>query len=66
MDEYKDRFEYKGNKFQPKKFAKGGMIEHGLKIGDKIIDTFQDDIFIHNNGEKFQINLNKGTRVKLS
>lgn len=45
-----------------KKFAKGGIVEHGLKKGDKVVDSFENIVIVENNNEKFFINLNLGKR----
>jgi hypothetical protein len=42
--------------------AKGGLIEHGLKEGDKIVDAFDNVVVVENDGKKFVINLNVGKR----
>ena len=45
--------------------AKGGMSEHGLQKGDKIIDTSYYDentIIVSNDGKSAFVNLNKGER----
>jgi hypothetical protein len=43
-------------------FAKGGIIEHGLKKGDKVVDSFYNVVVVENDGEKFVVNLNVGKR----
>jgi len=46
-------------------YAKGGMTEHGLKVGDKIIDVSDIDsssIRVMNDGKYAYVNLSKGTR----
>jgi hypothetical protein len=46
-------------------FAKGGMTEHGLMIGDIIVGTSNDpySIVVRNNGMEAIVDLNEGTRI---
>jgi hypothetical protein len=50
-------------------YAKGGMVEHGLKVGDLIVGegekgTDMDGyIFVSNNGKDFVVHLNSGIRT---
>jgi hypothetical protein len=44
------------------KFAEGGIIEHGLKKGDKVVDSFYNVVVVENDGERFVVNLNVGKR----
>ena len=46
-------------------FAKGGMTEHGLMVGDMIVSVGDDpySIVVRNNGMESEINLNEGTRT---
>ena len=56
-----------GDSMKSKKFAKGGMTEHGLKSGDKIIDrTYFDEntINVINDGKYAAVNLDKGERME--
>jgi hypothetical protein len=46
-------------------FAKGGMVNHGLEIGDLIDSEMDEFVFVKNKGENFMVNLNMGTRQKL-
>jgi hypothetical protein len=48
--------------------AKGGAIEHGLKVGDTIVNAPKNStmITIKNDGEKFAVNLNDGKRSQIS
>jgi hypothetical protein len=43
-------------------YAKGGMTEHGLKIGDKVKDKFDNIVVVENDGKTFLVNLNVGKR----
>lgn len=51
-------------------YAKGGLTEHGLEIGDKLYDTFAPYVFpnevivIDKNNKKHFVNLDEGTRGK--
>jgi hypothetical protein len=47
--------------------AKGGMIEHGLKVEDKIINKLDDSSIVVENEFKdtFEVNLKKGTRKEM-
>jgi hypothetical protein len=45
--------------------ARGGMLEHGLRVGDEIIDVSDIDpsfIRVKNNGKYAYVNLSRGTR----
>ena len=42
--------------------AKGGLTEHGLKIGDKITSKFDNVVVVENDGKTFVVNLNMGKR----
>ena len=44
------------------KFAKGGMVEHGLKKGDKVVNSFYNGVFVENDGKTYVVNLNIGKR----
>lgn len=46
-------------------FAKGGMTEHGLMVGDTIVSVGDDpySIIVRNNGVQSEVNLNDGTRM---
>jgi hypothetical protein len=46
-------------------FAKGGITEHGLMIGDMIVGTSNDpySIVVRNNGMESIVDLNEGTRM---
>ena len=46
--------------------AKGGMVEHGLKRGDKITDDmfWDDSVVVDNKGKKAVVDLNKGKRIE--
>jgi hypothetical protein len=46
----------------PSKYAKGGMIEHNLMIGDKIIQNADNIVVVENEGKKYVVNLNTGKR----
>jgi len=43
-------------------YAKGGMVEHGLQIGDKILSKGIRTIEVENSGKKYVVNLQNGTR----
>jgi hypothetical protein len=43
-------------------FANGGMVEHGLKKGDKVVDSFNNVVVVENEGKTFVVNLNVGKR----
>jgi hypothetical protein len=44
--------------------AKGGLVKHGLKVGDEILHSADNMIIVKSmNGKYFAVNLNKGTRV---
>jgi hypothetical protein len=54
------RFEERG------KMAKGGLIQHGLLIGDSIVGKKENgNIIIDNKGKSYEVNLNKGERINL-
>jgi len=42
--------------------AKGGVIEHGLKVGDKITSSFDNIVVVENGSKTFVVNLNVGKR----
>ena len=46
-------------------FAKGGMTEHGLMVGDMIVSVGDDpySIVVRNNGMESMVDLNDGTRM---
>tara|TARA_R110000868_G_scaffold101361_2_gene279059 strand:+ start:11177 stop:14029 length:2853 start_codon:yes stop_codon:yes gene_type:complete len=46
-------------------YAKGGITEHGLMVGDMIVGTSSDpySIVVRNNGMESVVDLNEGTRV---
>jgi hypothetical protein len=48
--------------------AKGGITEHGLKIGDKIIDFGENGkmLYITNDNKMFSVNIERGARVALN
>lgn len=48
----------------PTLFAQGGMLEHGLQIGDKVIDydNKSDSIMVENNGINYVVHLPTGKR----
>ena len=76
----KDAFDYLTNKFGVKvsrkkmnyedggMMAKGGITEHGLKIGDKIIDFGENGkmLYITNDNKMFSVNIERGARVALN
>ena len=43
--------------------AKGGIVEHGLEVGDKIVYTDGNNIYVINQNEEFKVNLTNGKRV---
>jgi hypothetical protein len=43
-------------------YAQGGMVEHGLQIGDKILSKGIRTIKVENSGKKYVVNLQNGTR----
>ena len=45
------------------KMAKGGAIEHGLEVGDKIYYKTDNLIIVEKNGENFFVNINNGKRL---
>lgn len=46
-------------------FAKGGMTEHGLQIGDTIKKSQGFYIYVVNNNKNYLIDLNKGVRIDI-
>ena len=42
--------------------AKGGLTDHGLKIGEKITSKFDNVVVVENDGKTFVVNLNMGKR----
>ena len=45
------------------KYAKGGMTEHGLEIGDKIVSEKDKEVLVYGEDKKFsKVNLDKGKR----
>jgi len=50
--------------FKENRFAKGGMLEHGLQVGDQVIsyNNTHGTIVVQNKGVNYQIDLNTGTR----
>lgn len=48
--------------YQEGQYAKGGMVEHGLKKGDKVVDSFHNVVIVENEGKTFVVNLNVGKR----
>ena len=64
-----ETFVYKNldNLLNAPSMAKGGMTEHGLKSGDKIIDTVYFDentISVMNDGKYAAVDLDKGERIE--
>lgn len=45
------------------RLAKGGMIQHGLKVGDEIVEFSDNIVVVKNNSKTFVVNLNQGTRI---
>tara|TARA_R110000868_G_scaffold52970_7_gene166776 strand:- start:257 stop:1873 length:1617 start_codon:yes stop_codon:yes gene_type:complete len=43
-------------------YAQGGMVEHGLQIGDKIVSKGIRTIKVENSGKQYVVNLQNGTR----
>ena len=54
--------------FEPiKGFAKGGMTEHGLEIGDKIVSEKDKEVLVYGGDKKFsKVNLDKGIRANFA
>jgi hypothetical protein len=46
-------------------YAKGGVAEHGLQKGDKIIHATKSLILVENDGKLYRINIEEGTREEL-
>lgn len=44
------------------KYAKGGITEHGLKVGDIVKGRYENGIMIENDGKNYFVNLNEGKR----
>jgi hypothetical protein len=44
-------------------FAQGGMIQHGLEVGDEIMGYVDDLVFVKKNNQNFVININNGKRI---
>jgi len=56
---------YNGDQYEfTDSFAKGGMTEHGLRVGDRIMGESKDlnAVFVRNNDEWHNVFLDKGTR----
>jgi hypothetical protein len=51
---------------QSKQLAKGGLLEHGLRVFDEIVALSYNLIFVRNNGKKYVVNLNTGRRLTQS
>jgi hypothetical protein len=47
------------------RLAKGGMIKHGLEIGDEIIGSIENAIEVKNNSKNYVVNINKGIRMTI-
>ena len=45
--------------------AKGGLTEHGLQKGDKIITKMGNVIKVENDGKEYVVNLDKGERISM-
>jgi hypothetical protein len=43
-------------------YAKGGALEHGLMVGDKITSKFDNVVVVENDGKTFVVNINVGKR----
>ena len=48
------------------KMAKGGLLEHGLEVGDEIMSNSANLIFVRKNGKSYVININTGKRLTQS
>ena len=48
------------------KMAKGGMVKHGLRVGDEIISSEDNIVVVRNNSDMYEVNLNQGTRIGLA
>ena len=49
------------------KYAKGGMTEHGLEIGDKIVSEKDKEVLVYGGDKKFsKVNLDKGIRANFA
>jgi len=46
-------------------YAKGGIAEHGLQKGDKIIHASKSSMIVKNDGKLYRINIEEGTREEL-
>lgn len=46
-------------------FAKGGVAEHGLREGDKIVSSGYDYIIVENGNQTFVIDIRRGERSKI-
>ena len=46
--------------------AKGGLLEHGLQVGDEIMSNSANLIFVRKNGKSYVININTGKRLTQS
>lgn len=60
----KDKFvkdlESKG--YSKKRYAEGGITEHGLKVGDIVKRYWENGIYVENGGKSYFVNLNEGKR----
>lgn len=59
--------EFDQNQYEANKFAKGGMMKHGLRVGDKILSNRTDYLIEikDTNGDKYLVDLNMGNRIRL-
>lgn len=48
------------------KMAKGGILEHGLQVGDEIMTSTANLVFVRKNGKMYVININTGKRLTQS
>ena len=61
-----ERFDIKfkeGGKVSPGRMAEGGMIGHGLRLGDCITHQGVREIHVENKGKKYVVHLPSGTRT---
>ena len=58
-------FAHGGELHRGEMMAKGGMIEHGLEVGDVIKKAQGYYIYVSNNNKKYLVDLNKGARIEI-
>ena len=51
---------------EDEEYAKGGILEHGLQVGDEIMDSASNLLFVRKNKKQYVININTGKRLTQS